>query len=225
MTRTPPAVWIVDTKKEHLAVDEARKLRHPGHRHPRHQLRPRRGRLPDPGQRRRDPRGRLLTRVVADAVADGPDGPLRRQDRPTGDRPSSAPRSRWPTGSASCCRVTPPGQPRGDRCRGTGARPTEPRPPRRRRRGARGTRQPGRRGPRRRGADRPRRRRRSRRSGRAPAADPQADAAGRRRGRTAVTAPGRARHARPPPARGSAQTWRTSPPLTSRSSATPPAPG
>ena len=31
--------------------------RHPGHRDPRHQLRPRRGRLPDPGQRRRDPLG------------------------------------------------------------------------------------------------------------------------------------------------------------------------
>ena len=32
MARTPSAVWIVDTKKEHLAVEEARKLRHPGHR-------------------------------------------------------------------------------------------------------------------------------------------------------------------------------------------------
>ena len=29
MTRPPQAVWIVDTKKEHLAVDEARKLRIP----------------------------------------------------------------------------------------------------------------------------------------------------------------------------------------------------
>ena len=29
MPRTPQAVWIVDTKKEHLAVDEARKLRIP----------------------------------------------------------------------------------------------------------------------------------------------------------------------------------------------------
>ncbi len=29
MTRTPQAVWIVDTKKEHLAVDEARKLKIP----------------------------------------------------------------------------------------------------------------------------------------------------------------------------------------------------
>ena len=29
MSRTPSAVWIVDTKKEHLAVEEARKLRIP----------------------------------------------------------------------------------------------------------------------------------------------------------------------------------------------------
>jgi small subunit ribosomal protein S2 len=29
MTRTPSAVWIVDTNKEHIAVDEARKLRIP----------------------------------------------------------------------------------------------------------------------------------------------------------------------------------------------------
>ena len=32
MARVPAAVWIVDTKKEHLAVDEARKLKHAGHR-------------------------------------------------------------------------------------------------------------------------------------------------------------------------------------------------
>ena len=32
MAGYPAAVWIVDTKKEHLAVDEARKLRHPHHR-------------------------------------------------------------------------------------------------------------------------------------------------------------------------------------------------
>jgi small subunit ribosomal protein S2 len=55
MTKVPSAVWIVDTKKEHIAVGEARKLKHPGRLHPGHQLRPGRGRLPDPGQRRRDP--------------------------------------------------------------------------------------------------------------------------------------------------------------------------
>ena len=81
MTRTPSAVWIVDTNKEHLAVDEARKLRHPGHRHPGHQLRPRRGRLPDPGQRRRDPRGRAADPRGRRRRRRRPDGPLGRQDR------------------------------------------------------------------------------------------------------------------------------------------------
>ena len=32
MTKVPSAIWIVDTKKEHIAVGEARKLRHPGRR-------------------------------------------------------------------------------------------------------------------------------------------------------------------------------------------------
>ena len=57
LTKTPSALWVVDTKKEHLAIDEAQEARHPRHRHPRHQLRPRRGAVPDPGQRRRDPLG------------------------------------------------------------------------------------------------------------------------------------------------------------------------
>ena len=57
MAEVPSAVWIVDTKKEHLAVDEARKLGIPVDRDPGHQLRPGRGRLQDPGQRRRDPFG------------------------------------------------------------------------------------------------------------------------------------------------------------------------
>jgi small subunit ribosomal protein S2 len=58
MTKVPSAIWVVDTKKEHIAVDEARKLGIPVIAGARHQLRPGRGRLPDPGQRRRDPLGR-----------------------------------------------------------------------------------------------------------------------------------------------------------------------
>jgi small subunit ribosomal protein S2 len=62
MAKVPSAVWIVDTKKEHLAVDEARKLG-----------------LPDPDEVDYKIPGNddairsvtLLTRVVADAVADG----------------------------------------------------------------------------------------------------------------------------------------------------------
>ena len=78
MTRTPQAVWIVDTKKEHLAVDEARKLQDPGDRHPGHQLRPRRGRLRHPGQRRRHPLGLPAHPGAGRRRRRGPGGPIRR---------------------------------------------------------------------------------------------------------------------------------------------------
>ncbi len=55
MAKVPSAVWVVDTNKEHLAVAEAHQAGHPGDRDPGHQLRPRPGGLPDPGQRRRHP--------------------------------------------------------------------------------------------------------------------------------------------------------------------------
>ena len=79
MGRTPQAVWIVDTKKEHLAVDEARKLRIPVDRHPGHQLRSRRGRLRHPGQRRRDPLGVAAHPGAGRRRRRRPDRPLRRQ--------------------------------------------------------------------------------------------------------------------------------------------------
>ena len=54
-TRLPDAIFVIDTKKEHIAVTEANKLGMPDRRRRRHQLRPRRDRLRDPGQRRRHP--------------------------------------------------------------------------------------------------------------------------------------------------------------------------
>ena len=81
MSRTPSAVWIVDTNKEHLAVEEARKLRIPIIGDPGLQLRPRPGRLPDPGQRRRHPRRRPADPRGRRRRRRGPDRPLRRQDR------------------------------------------------------------------------------------------------------------------------------------------------
>ncbi len=56
MTRLPGALFIVDPRKERIAVAEARKLEDPDHRHRRHELRSRRDRLRHPGQRRRHPR-------------------------------------------------------------------------------------------------------------------------------------------------------------------------
>ena len=52
----PDAIFVIDTKKEHIAVTEANKLGLPGRRGRGHQLRSRRHRLRDPWQRRRDPR-------------------------------------------------------------------------------------------------------------------------------------------------------------------------
>ena len=55
MRRQPDAIFIVDLRKEQLAVREAQAARPAGDRARRHELRSRRGRLRDPGQRRRDP--------------------------------------------------------------------------------------------------------------------------------------------------------------------------
>ena len=57
LERLPNAVFVIDTKKEHIAVTEARKFGTPGRGGRRHQLRPRRDRLRDPRQRRRHPLG------------------------------------------------------------------------------------------------------------------------------------------------------------------------
>ncbi len=71
MSRTPQAVWIVDTKKEHLAVDEARKLRIPVIAILDTNCDPDEVDYPIPGNDDAIRSVSLLTRVVADAVADG----------------------------------------------------------------------------------------------------------------------------------------------------------
>jgi small subunit ribosomal protein S2 len=71
MTRTPSAVWIVDTKKEHLAVEEARKLHIPIIGILDSNCDPDQVDFPIPGNDDAIRAVGLLTRVVADAVADG----------------------------------------------------------------------------------------------------------------------------------------------------------
>jgi small subunit ribosomal protein S2 len=71
MTRTPAAVWVVDTKKEHLAVEEARKLRIPIIGILDTNCDPDEVDYPIPGNDDAIRAVALLTRVVADAVADG----------------------------------------------------------------------------------------------------------------------------------------------------------
>ena len=74
MHRLPDAIFIVDPKKERIAVAEAQEAQHPDHRGDRHQLRSRRDQLRGPRQRRRDPQR------AADGVDDR-QRDRRRQDR------------------------------------------------------------------------------------------------------------------------------------------------
>ncbi len=71
MSRTPSAIWVVDTKKEHLAVEEARKLRIPIIGILDTNCDPDEVDFPIPGNDDAIRAVSLLTRVVADAVADG----------------------------------------------------------------------------------------------------------------------------------------------------------
>jgi len=71
MSRTPAAVWIVDTNKEHLAVEEARKLRIPIIGILDSNCDPDVVDFPIPGNDDAIRSVGLLTRVIADAVAEG----------------------------------------------------------------------------------------------------------------------------------------------------------
>ncbi|WP_337692368.1 30S ribosomal protein S2 [Nocardioides cynanchi] len=71
MSRTPSAVWIVDTNKEHLAVEEARKLHIPIIGILDSNCDPDLVDFPIPGNDDAIRAVGLLTRVVADAVAEG----------------------------------------------------------------------------------------------------------------------------------------------------------
>ena len=82
MSRVPSTVWIVDTKKEHLAVNEARKLGIPVIAILDTNCDPDEVDYPIPGNDDAIRAVTLLTRVVADAVADGL---MAREGQRTGD--------------------------------------------------------------------------------------------------------------------------------------------
>jgi small subunit ribosomal protein S2 len=71
MARIPSAVWIVDTNKEHIAVDEARKLGIPVVAILDSNCDPDDVQFPIPGNDDAIRSVALLTRVIADAVAEG----------------------------------------------------------------------------------------------------------------------------------------------------------
>ncbi len=87
MGRTPAAVWIVDTKKEHLAVDEAKKLGIPIVAVLDTNCDPDDVDYPIPGNDDAIRSVTLLTRVIADAVAEGL---LARSGVRTGEEPAGS---------------------------------------------------------------------------------------------------------------------------------------
>ena len=92
MARTPQAVWIVDTKKEHLAVDEARKLKIPIVGILDTNCDPDEVDYPIPGNDDAIRSVALLTRVLADAVADGL---MSRSGAQTGTEATTEPMADW----------------------------------------------------------------------------------------------------------------------------------
>jgi len=71
MQKVPSAIWVIDTKKEHIAVDEARKLGIPVIAVLDTNCDPDEVDFPIPGNDDAIRSAELLTRVVATAVADG----------------------------------------------------------------------------------------------------------------------------------------------------------
>ena len=113
---------------------------HPGRRDPRHQLRPRRGRLQDPGQRRRDPQHRRADPRDRRRRRRGPHGPLRRAGRRRSRRGRRRAGHRWRRAAGRLGARAPdrwrrrgrPGRRGRPRCRGrrpSRRRPLRPRQP------------------------------------------------------------------------------------------------
>jgi small subunit ribosomal protein S2 len=99
MARVPSAVWVVDTKKEHIAVNEARKLGIPVVAILDTNCDPDEVNYPIPGNDDAIRSVALLTRVVADAVAEGliaRAGAATGDEKPSGDQlGSEEPLAEW----------------------------------------------------------------------------------------------------------------------------------
>ena len=92
LTKTPSALWIVDTKKEHLAVDEARKLGIPVIAILDTNCDPDEVQYPIPGNDDAIRSVALLTRVIADAAAEGL---IQRHQKPEEDGAPVEPLAAW----------------------------------------------------------------------------------------------------------------------------------
>ncbi len=92
MAKTPSALWVVDTKKEHLAVEEARKLRIPIIAILDSNCDPDVVDFPIPGNDDAIRSVALLTRVIADAAAEGL---MERHQKPAEGDAAAEPLAEW----------------------------------------------------------------------------------------------------------------------------------
>ncbi len=92
MTKTPSAIWIVDTQKEHLAIDEAKKLGIPVIAILDTNCDPDQVAYPIPGNDDAIRSVGLLTRVIADAVAEGL---IERHQKPDASAAAAEPLAEW----------------------------------------------------------------------------------------------------------------------------------
>lgn len=91
LTKTPSAIWVVDTKKEHLAIQEAKKLGIPVIGILDTNCDPDEMTYPIPGNDDAIRSVGLLTRVIADAVAEGL---IQRHQKPAGGE-AAEPLAEW----------------------------------------------------------------------------------------------------------------------------------
>jgi small subunit ribosomal protein S2 len=92
LTKTPSALWVVDTKKEHLAIDEARKLGIPVIAILDTNCDPDEVQYPIPGNDDAIRSVGLLTRIIADAAAEGL---IQRHQKPEDDGAPAEPLAAW----------------------------------------------------------------------------------------------------------------------------------
>ena len=92
MSKTPSALWVVDTKKEHLAIDEARKLGIPVIAILDTNCDPDEVTYPIPGNDDAIRSVSLLTRVIADAAAEGL---MERHQKPEEGETQAEPLAEW----------------------------------------------------------------------------------------------------------------------------------
>ncbi|RWZ61157.1 30S ribosomal protein S2 [Labedella populi] len=92
LTKTPSALWVVDTKKEHLAIDEAKKLGIPVIGILDTNCDPDEVQYPIPGNDDAIRSVSLLTRIVADAAAEGL---IQRHQKPEEGAEPAEPMAEW----------------------------------------------------------------------------------------------------------------------------------